>query len=287
MAKRNRKQKDNNQERVLMPRISNKILGNGVDVVVVTGGRFDMLEKCLTRLRAETLVPINIHVVDNATPPDERKVHAELFEGLHVKRLPENMGFPPAGNAGAQMGKAPLILFVGDDVFLKDDAISQLVKAMEYQDVGVVGTKLLFPVDISNKIRPAGKVQHIGLAVTIRGDIIHPLMGWSPENPKTCISRDVFAVTGASMMVRRELFYKAGGFDTVYGKGTYEDAELCLRIRKLGYRIVINTEAQGYHYVGATAEKRQEAFPLQMNSIIFKSRWLNSGLMTWDQWSYG
>lgn len=289
MAKRNRKQQNIQQQNpVSMQRISNKLMGPvSVDVVVVTAGRWDMLEKCLARLLAETLVQIKIYVVDNGSPSDERKIHEGLFDRVHVRTLPQNVGFPPAGNIGAKMGNSPLILFIGDDVVLKDDAISQLVESMKYEDVGVVGTKLIFPVDISNKIRPAGKVQHIGLAVNIRGDIIHPLIGWSPDNPKTCISRDVFAVTGASMMVRRNLFNKVGGFDTVFGTGYYEDVDLCLKIRKLGYRIVMNTNAQAYHYVGATFEKLGVATSMQMNSIIFKSRWLNSGLMTYDLWTYG
>lgn len=257
-----------------------------VDVVVTTAGRFDMLTKCLSRLDVETLIPINIIVFDNGSPAEERIVNESLFTGRNTKRLPNNIGFPAACNEAARMGKAPLILFLSDDVILDDDAISSLVGSMDDPTIGIVGTKLLFPEDSHAAGRPAGKVQHIGLAVDISGNIIHPLIGWNKDNPKTCVTRDVFAVTGGSLMIRRSLFSKAGGFDTVFGKGTYEDVNLCLTVRQMGSRIILDANAIGHHYVGATAEKRQEPFPLGINAMIFKSKWMPTGLVNWDLWTF-
>ena len=257
-----------------------------VDVIVTTAGRFDMLAKCLDRLDNEKQIQINIIVIDNGSPAEERITNEAMFTGRNTKRLPNNIGFPAACNEAARMGKAPLILFLSDDVLLDDAAIASLVKTMDDPAVGIVGTKLLFPEDSTSPHRPAGRVQHVGLACDIGGNIIHPLIGWNKDNPKACITRDVLAVTGASLMVRRQLFSKAGGFDTVFGLGTYEDANLCLTVRQMGSRIMLDANAIGHHYVGATAEKRQEAFPLGINAMIFKSRWMPTGLIIWDSWTF-
>lgn len=248
-----------------------------VDVVIVTGGRWDFLAQCLDAVREKA----NIILIDNASPAEERISNSALFEGLITKRLQQPLGFAAANNEGARMGSNPFILFLNDDCILREGAIEAMLESFKDQMVGIVGAKLTFPITSSHPNRPAGKVQHVGLALNIRGEVIHPLVGWSPDNPKTCVTREVWGVTGACLMIRRALFNRIGGFAVEFGMGTYEDADLCLKVRSAGFRIVLNANALGTHYAGATAEKKQIAFPIAYNSMVFKSRWLNSPLMSW------
>jgi O-antigen biosynthesis protein len=247
-----------------------------VDVVIVTGGRWDFLKECL-----DALDNVNIFVIDNASDAEERIQNASLFEDIQSKRLQQPLGYASANNEGARMGSAPYILFLNDDCILKEGAVEAMLESFRDPQVGIVGVKLTFPTTSTHPNRPAGKVQHVGLALNIRGEVIHPLVGWSPDNPKTCITREVWGVTGACLMTRRSIFSKLGGFETVYGMGTYEDADLCLKVRSSGAKIILNANALGTHYTGATAEKKNVSFPLQFNSMTFKSRWLNSPLMSW------
>lgn len=256
-----------------------------VDVVVTSAGRFDMLRDCLAALDKQS-ISHNTIIVDIASDSEERKMNQDLFEGRRVERFEQNVGFPAGANAGARKGFAPLILFIGSDVTLFENTLETMVNRMSDQTIGVCGAKLMFPPNSTSPIRPAGKVQHIGLALDIRGEIIHPLVGWSADHPKTLEPRDVFAATGACFMIRRNLFNKAGGFDTVFGLGTFEDADLCLKVRSMGFRIYVDTSAKAYHYTGAEAEKRQIAFPLQNNFMIFRQRWGGTPLFLWDSWSY-
>lgn len=252
-----------------------------VDVVVTTAGRFDCLKDCLNAL--ENQIDHNLFIIDNASDAEQRIQNQEIFEGVSSKRLQQNIGFPAAANEGARMGSAPLILFLSDDVVLFEGTLERMVKRMDEPSIGVVGAKLLFPPTSTSPIRPAGQVQHVGLSVNIRGEVIHPLVGWNPDNPKTQKSRDVFAVTGACYMIRRPLFSRAGGFNAKYGKGTFEDCHLSCDVRKMGFRVFIDTDCQAYHYVGATAEKRNEGFPLQNNGMLFKAEWMPQGYMVWDE----
>jgi GT2 family glycosyltransferase len=256
-----------------------------VDVVIVTGGRWDFLKQCLEALSKQT-VPVNIMVLDNASEPEERIQNQNLFDGLNTKRLQKSLGFPAANNEAVKMGAAPLVLFLNDDCILTENAIEKMLGTMRDESVGVCGAKLLFPTTSTNPNRPAGKVQHIGMALNIRGDTTHPLVGWNASHPKCCISRDVFSVTGACLMTRRALFNQIGGFDNAYGVGTFEDVQYCLQIKSLGKRVFVNCDALGYHYAGATAEKKKISYPLQMNSLTFKSRFLGSPLMQWDEWMF-
>jgi hypothetical protein len=81
--------------------------------------------------------------------------------------------------------------------------------------------------------------------------------------------------------VPNEHHYIANGF---VSHNTYEDVSLCLTLRQLGSRIFIDTDAIGYHHVGATAQSKKRPFPLLMNSIIFKSKW--SHMFRWDEWEF-
>lgn len=256
-----------------------------VDVIVTTAGRFDCLRDCLVALdKQET--PHNTIIVDNASDAEQRISNQALFDGRNSKRFQQNIGFPRAANEGARMGSAPLILFLSDDVVLQDGVLEKMARRMDDQSIGICGAKLLFPPTSTSPVRPAGKVQHVGLCLNIRGDIIHPLVGWSPDNPKTCNSREVLATTGACFMIRRNLFTKAGGFDPVFGVGTYEDVDLSFKVRSMGFRVFVDVDVQAYHYTGATAEKKQEPFPLLQNSMTFKSRWAGTPYMLWDEYTW-
>lgn len=263
-----------------------------LDVVVTTAGRFDLLEKCLEALQASAVTfPYSIRLIDNGSDSEERIKNSEIFDDdydvdFQTKRFPQNLGFPQAANEGAKMGEAPIIMFLSDDVLLKPDTLQKVFDAFVDIQTGIVGIKLLFPEDSVQPGRPAGRVQHVGLALNIRGEPIHPLIGWSPEHPKTLINREAWAVTGACFTIRRELFDKAGKFDVKYGKGTYEDVTLCLRVRQLGFKIRLLADAIAYHHVGATMEKRKEPFPLGQNLQLFRAEFANSGLLTWNEYEW-
>jgi len=270
-----------------------------LDVCILEAGRYDMLGKCLDALYREAqTTPLNIYILDNGSDIQERRANEFLLiyqpekDPAHnvvkfqVKRSEQSIGFPAGSNLCARMGNAPLIMFLNDDVELQEGAISQVLRDMNDQTVGIVGIKLLFPSSSTDKNRPAGKVQHVGMAVNIVGEAIHPLVGWSDSNPKCCVSRDVWAVTGACFTIRRQAFNKLGGFDPVYGLGTYEELDMCMKVRQAGLRVYFDAKARGYHYVGATAEKLKVAFPLQQNYMTFMSRWKNSGQVFWNEWEW-
>jgi GT2 family glycosyltransferase len=157
---------------------------------------------------------------------------------------------------------------------------------MQDETIGVCGIKLIFPPDSKSPIRPAGKVQHVGMALNIRGEPIHPLVGWSADHPKANVSRDVLFVTGACLCIRRAIFNKVGGFGMEYGMGTFEDTDLCFKVLFQQKRVYVNVEALGYHYVGSTVEKKKMGFPMGQNKMMFQTKWGNTGMMQWSDWLF-
>jgi GT2 family glycosyltransferase len=64
-----------------------------------------------------------------------------------------------------------------------------------------------------------------------------------------------------------------GGFDEVYGLGTWEDVDYCMKVRELGYNILVNPKAVGTHFTGATAEFYKIGYPMDQNRMVFLSKW--------------
>ena len=114
---------------------------------------------------------------------------------------------------------------------------------------------------------------------------MHVLSGWSADHPRVMKIHDAHMVTGAAMMVRKSLFINAGGFYEGYGLGTYEDCDLCLAIRQMGYNIAIDTSTYAIHYTGATSEGYNMNYPIQLNRFTFMQRWANKLIETdWLYW---
>ena len=257
-----------------------------VDAIVTTAGAYDKLEKCLESLDNQTFRNFTLCLIDGNDNIQQRNANREILDKNNAKMLGMNVGFPKLANEGARMGKSHLMVFIGDDVTLPPTALEHMVKTMKDETIGVLGIKLLFPEDSVDAERPAGKVQHIGLAMDVEANVVHPLLGWSADNPRCCISRDCFAVTGAVFMTRRSLFNRLGGFDEDYGLGTFEDVSYCLAARAAGFRSYVNTDIVGYHHVGATAQQKNLGFPLQRNKQMFRAKWEQSGLFRYDAWEY-
>lgn len=261
-----------------------------VDIVIPVYGRFDILHKCLVSLpQAMDGIPYKLYLVDNASPKEEADEFYRQFQyPITVIRNRENLGFPRACNIAAKRGSSPLIFFLNSDVLLEPYSISAIVKEFDDPKVGICGMKLVFPPDVTNvqlnpHIRPANKIQHVGLMTNVRGDFFHIFVGWDANHPKPNAMRSPYAVTGAAMMVRRSVFSRAGYFNEIYGGGTYEDVDLCMTVRELGYNVIVNTSVYGTHYTGATAETYRIPYALEYNRMTFLQRWGRK--LAWTEWT--
>jgi GT2 family glycosyltransferase len=255
-----------------------------VDIVICVYGKFDLLTRCLDSIpEAAGEIPYRIILVDNASP-DRDEFYDALETPVTLIKNTENKGFVLASNAGAKRGKAPLIFMLNSDVILDPGSIEKMVGALDIPEIGVVGMKLRFP-ELSehlHRAEDAGKIQHVGLATSIKGDFYHLFIGWDVDAPKVNAVREVLAVTGAAMMTRRNLWEKIGGFNPIYGLGTYEDVEYCLNVQAMEKKVVVEVQASGVHFTNATAKEYNIGYPLQQNNMLMKSRWVNS--YPWSSW---
>lgn len=260
-----------------------------VDVVMPIYGEFERAERALQALeKSNGDHRLRLYLVDDASEsPFSRSVNMKefkRFERVWMRRNSENLGFVQTANRGAESGNGHLILFLNTDVELEPEALNAMVQEFEDPAVGIVGIKLVFPLDSRDTSRPAGTIQHAGIVVGFDMKPFHVHIGWPPDHSRVNQRREMQLVTGACLMTRRSLWEEVGGFAEVYGRGTFEDTEYCVAVRILGFKIIYQPAAVGYHFVGASAMKNRQGFPVQMNEMIWKIRCGDK--IIWDEWRY-
>jgi glycosyltransferase involved in cell wall biosynthesis len=158
-------------------------------------------------------------------------------------------------NFGARHARGGLLLFLNNDTEItRPEWMRELAGWAAYEPIGIVGGKLL---------RPNGAIQHAGVVVGLGGFADHPFSDLPPLTDgmygSTGWYRNYLAVTGACMMMRREVFDALGGFDesfTLCGS----DVEIGLRAWDQGYRVVYNPFAELIHHERQT---RKTDIPLE------------------------
>ena len=155
----------------------------------------------------------------------------------------KNKGFAASNNAAAIEAKGKVLCFLNNDIELTSGWFEPMFKILiEQAGIGIVGNTQIVP--------RSGLLDHAGVAFDLVGDTTHPEKG---DHPKKLRGSGSFrrSVTAACWLVRKEVFRKSGGFDTVYLNG-YEDVDLCLRLSKAGYKHWVSYESKIYHHVSAS-----------------------------------
>ncbi|MBO6137031.1 MAG: glycosyltransferase [Lachnospiraceae bacterium] len=229
-----------------------------VSCVILSKDNPDLLKKCIEGLResekAEGL-RINIGVVDNGSSDENRILLEALGKKLNFKYIYEKSEFVYSrlNNLGASVMKEKFpdnkyLLFLNDDIEIPEGTffLRKMMDTAGREHVGVVGVKLLYPDEIS--------IQHVGVTLLKSGPS-HKLNGYSDEEEYyhgvNVRDINVFSVTGACLMLRRELFEVLRGFDEAYAVG-YTDTELCVRLLVQGYYNVCLNSVYLIHHEGAS-----------------------------------
>ncbi len=219
--------------------------GAQVDVVIPLYNKAEYTKACLESLEAtKGDVAFRVILVDNGSTDGTGELLDVWADRAVVVRPGENLGFSRGNNLGATHGNSPYLLFLNNDTVAEEGWLDQLYEVITDPDVGIVGPKLLYP----NRT-----IQHAGLEI-VGGVPDHVFRNAPEDDAQASVSRDLDMVTGACLMIRRDLFETVGGFDEGYVNGV-EDVDLCLRVRDRGFRVRYVPESVLEHHEG-TSEGR-------------------------------
>ncbi|NEU84417.1 glycosyltransferase family 2 protein, partial [Nostoc sp. UIC 10630] len=194
-------------------------------------------------------------LVDNNSQDNSIDIVDNKFPEIKLIKLPRNVGFGAGNNAGAKIAKGEFLLLLNTDTILTNNILPHLIELMSgNQDVGVIGTKLLFP-DGSFQISFSPE---IGIRGELQAQKIHK--NAENKNAFNIIEQDfqdikeVDIVVGAAFFIRANLFNLLDGFDEKFFM-YFEDSDLCQRVRNEGYKIIYTPHISLIHIRGHSVKK--------------------------------
>ena len=220
-------------------------------------------------------IAYNLVIVDDGSEDSTRDYlrSSSRRHGFKLLHNDESRGFAFANNRGTASVTSEWLLFMNNDLVLTKDWFAPFKQVIEGKaslaEPGCIGNVQLDP--------RTDNIDHAGVSFA-SGVPRHFLQGEN-EFPKRRFS-EFLAVTGACFMIRRDLFLEVGGFDESYRTG-FEDIDLCLRLRMLGFRHYMANQSRIYHKRGSSSERNEHQ---AHNSKVFYGRWgkLITRFEEWD-----
>ena len=202
---------------------------------------------CLESLEVDAGYPIHeVILIDNGSIEPETLVlrrELEARPGIRLLDYPGAFNWSAINNFAASTTDADLLLFMNNDIEARSSGwLAALVEQGQRTDVGAVGARLLYPDET---------VQHAGVVLGMQGIAAHLFAGLPSDRHGyfgwDAIVRSYSAVTGACMMVRREVFEEVGGFDEAMPVA-FNDIDLCIRLARAGLRTIYTPHAVLTHH---------------------------------------
>jgi len=244
-----------------------------LSIVVLNWNLGRMTQECLASVRTHTQnVAYEIIVVDNGSKPEELPVVRDACDlhGARLIELNQNLFFGEANNIGVEAARGGTILLLNNDVLVTPGYIAPLLHVLETAHrAGAVGAELRYP---------DGRLQEAGGYV--RQD------GWTIRHGLARAPADILASPGphivdycsaACLLIRRDVFLAAGGFDPLFDPGYFEDVDLMLRLRASGLFTYCCVGTSVIHSESATSKtiwsNPRRAAIIHRNHRKFVERW--------------
>jgi GT2 family glycosyltransferase len=225
-----------------------------VSIIIPSSCRKPHVLRCLPGILANTDwsdFEIIIVVSQMAPLDDEQIGNLASISGdsrVRVLHYPvAEFNYSAANNYAVLQSRSPVVCFVNDDILpISADWLMALMGQLSDPHVAAVGAKLLFEDET---------IQHAGVVMGLAGLCEHifrhlprhaPGYGW-----RAVLDQELSAVTGACLLVRREVYDAVGGMDEVFASG-FNDVDLCLKIRAHGHAIVWSAHAELFHFESAS-----------------------------------
>jgi ADP-heptose:LPS heptosyltransferase/GT2 family glycosyltransferase len=236
-----------------------------VSIIIPTCGTRGLIEVCIKTLRKQTRYRnFEIICVDNI--PDDAPTQKTWLRRNADKVVPmrEPFNWSHFNNCGAAAASGEYLLFLNDDIeVIQPDWLDAMLEHMQRPEVAVVGPQLLYP----NKT-----VQHAGMFLGVRGTARHAFRFAPADEPAyfglALTQRNVIAVTGACMLMRRSVYQALSGFEEAH-QIINNDLDFCLRAHQAGKLIVYTPHATLVHHEAASRDQLEDLFDLRH----FDERW--------------
>jgi GT2 family glycosyltransferase len=253
-----------------------------LSIIIVNWNSKDYLAACLASIAAGAAgIAHEIIVVDSGSFDGCGEMLARDFPAVRFIQSPDNLGFARANNLGAAQASGEALLFLNPDTEVRGRAIVQLYRQLQrLPDAGIVGCRLLNSDGTlqTSCVQPLPTISNQVFNADILLRLFPGIGLWTSaqcfEGRQTPVQ--VEAISGACMLMRREVFNRVQGFSTDYFMYA-EDLDLCHKTRAAGFANYYLNAAEIVHHGGGSTRQRRSRFsevmlPESVSCLLHKTR---------------
>lgn len=258
-------------------KISYEIEGNPkVSIIIPNKDHKDDLERCINSIKEKsTYDNYEIIIVENNSQQEDIFEYYRQIESDNIKivKYEGKFNYSKICNLGEKEATGEYVLLLNNDTaVITVNWIEEMLMYAQRRDVGAVGAKLYY----GNKT-----IQHAGVVIGLGAHRTagHTHYGQSRENlgymGRLCYAQNVTAVTGACLLVKKELYDKVGGLDEDF-EVSLNDVDFCLKLRHMGLLNVWTPFAELFHYESISRgldDNGEKAKRYNEESERFRNKW--------------
>lgn len=244
-----------------------------IDVITLTWNRRQDTLACLESLSQLTYPNYQIMLVDNGSTDGTVEAVRARFPHVELLVNEKNLGFQGGFNAGLRRSLASgadYAFVMNNDTTVQPDILDELIKQAVTADVGMVAPKIYYAYQPDRIWSVGGDCHPVTLEMTHKGDNQFDRGQWDQV-----LERDF--LVGCAMLMKRSMLETIGVFDTGYHPGYYEDADLCVRARRAGFRLLMVPSAKMWHKVSASgggAGSPHERYLMARHSVRYFRKYI-------------
>jgi len=253
-----------------------------VSVVVLNYNGRDLLEQFLPSWKATSYSNYRLIIADNGSTDDSLSF-LNTQDGIEVIELGENYGFAKGYNEALKSIDSPYLILLNSDVEVTPNWIDPIIALMEKdQAVGCCQPKILAQARPTHfeYAGAAGGLMDVWGYPFCRGRIFDHV---EEDQGQYDQATEVFWASGAAFVIRNTLFKGLGGFDESFF-AHMEEIDLCWRLKRAGYRVMVEPKSTVFHVGGGTLNYvsphktylnfRNSLFTISKNTPTSRRRWL-------------
>jgi glycosyltransferase involved in cell wall biosynthesis/GT2 family glycosyltransferase len=241
-----------------------------VSIIILNRNAAELTMECVRHIWANTEeVQYEIIIVDNGSDPASLRQLQQLGRGVRLIELGANCFFGEASNIAVEHAQGRYICLLSNDAFVQPCWLSSLMRTLEADTkAGAAGPIFLFP---------NGSIHEAGGSIDATG-VPHRAGPGQKLDDQYVSGGVVDYIPAATLLVRKDCFLEAGGFDLAYEPTYYEDVDLCFKLRALGRAVILCPESRVVHVEGAAVNDDPTTIARrtllgELNRDKFLARW--------------
>lgn len=215
-----------------------------VSIIIPVYNQFEYTYCCLQSILKNSGDVSYEIIIANDCSTDLTQQIETVVKNIRVVTTKENIRFLLNCNNAAEFARGKYVLFLNNDTQVQDNWLAPLVELIECDGKnGMVGSKLIYP---------DGRLQEAG------GIVWKDASAWNygnkknPDDPEFNYVKEADYISGAAIMIRKDLWNEIGGFDERFAPAYYEDTDLAFEVRKHGYKVMYQPLSRVVHFEGVS-----------------------------------